>query len=150
MPLASGCQHIALVTANLDRFIEFYTRIFDARTVFDMTEGPMRHAMVDLGGGLWLHPFQFPGEHPDAAGRPKVFTRGHLDHIAIEVPDRATLDLIRDRLVEAGASDGTLTDVGMLDLVTFHDPDGMEAEVALRKPGAPKRFEDRKHHPPPV
>jgi hypothetical protein len=89
MPLASGCQHIAPATTNHYRFIDFYTRIFDARTVCDMTEGPMRHAMVDLGGGV---------------------------------------------------SDGTLTDFGMLDLVTFHDPDGMDAEVAPQKPGAPKRF----------
>lgn len=143
MPIAKGCQHIALVTSDLDRFVGFYERIFDASIVFEMDEDGMRHAMVDLGGGLWLHPFHFPDEHSEAEGKPDAFHRGHLDHFAIEVADRDTLRLVRSRLVDEGASDGTITDFGLLELVSFCDPDGMVAEVAVLKSGTPRRFDQR-------
>jgi catechol 2,3-dioxygenase-like lactoylglutathione lyase family enzyme len=143
MPLASGCQHVALITANLGRFIAFYASVFEAETVFELEEDGLRHAMIHLGGGFWLHPFQFPGDHPEAAGKPGAFARGHVDHFAVDVGDRPTFEIIRSRLVEEGASDGTVTDFGMLDLVTFVDPDGMEVEVAIRKHGAPLRFSER-------
>ena len=143
MPLASGCQHVALVTEDLDRLIAFYERIFDADTLWVLDEGQARHAFLDLGGGFCLHPFEFAGGSPQAAGQPAFFERGHLDHISVAVADRQTFDLVRQRLVEAGACDGTITDWGMLEQVNFRDPDGMDAEVSLPKDGEPRRFEER-------
>lgn len=149
MPLASGCQHIALVTADLERFIGFYERIFDAKTLWVLDEGQLKHAFVDIGGGFCLHPFEFSENHPESDGKPHIFSRGHLDHLSIAVPDRATLNLVRDRLLAEGASDGTITDWGMLEQLNFRDPDGMEAEVSLPKNGTPKSFEERIREPAP-
>jgi catechol 2,3-dioxygenase-like lactoylglutathione lyase family enzyme len=147
MPLASGCQHIALVTSDLDRLLAFYGRIFDASTLWILDEGDVRHALVDLGGGFCLHPFQFPGDHPETAGKPDFFARGHLDHFSIAVADRATLDRVRDRLMAENASDGTLADWGVLEQISFRDPDGMEAEVSVVKDGTPRMFRDRTLEP---
>ena len=143
MPLANGCNHIALVTQDLERFVDFYRRVFDAEVVLDMEEGPMRHAMVDVGGGFWLHPFQFADDNPHAAGRDEVFQRGHLDHLAIAIDDAETFEEVRTRLVEAGAADGTVTDFGALRTVWFEDPDGMGAEIAIVADGAPLAFDER-------
>lgn len=143
MPLASGCQHIAVVTADLETFTSFYERVFDARTRWVLDEGPIKHAFVELGGGFCLHPFEFNDAHPEAKAKSCMFERGHIDHISIEVADRETLELLRDRLLVEGASDGTISDWGMLEQISFIDPDGMEAEVSVSKNGKPRTFQER-------
>lgn len=143
MGLSSGCNHVALVTQDLDRFIDFYRRVFDAEVLVDMQEGPVRHAMVDLGAGFCLHPFEFAEGNVHGAGSDATFDRGHLDHLAIKVEDTETFQLLRSRLVKEGATDGTLTDFGAVRTVWFEDPDGMGCEIAMWGPGTPRAFEDR-------
>ncbi len=143
MGLSSGCNHVALVTQDLERFIDFYRQIFDADVLFDMQEGPVRHAMVNLGAGFCLHPFEFAEGSAHSAGSDATFDRGHLDHLAISVEDQATFQLLRSRLVEKGATDGTLTDFGTVRTVWFEDPDGMGCEIAMWCSGTPRAFDDR-------
>ncbi|GLQ57227.1 VOC family protein [Devosia nitrariae] len=149
MPLASGCQHIALVTADLERFISFYERVFDANTRWVLDEGQVKHAFVDLGGGFCLHPFEFGDGNPEANAKPGMFARGHIDHLSIAVSDKETLHLLRDRLMAEGVTDGTIADWGMLEQFSFLDPDGMEAEVSFPKDGTPRTFQERTTEPPP-
>lgn len=131
MPLADGCHHVALVTEDLDRFLDFWVPLFDADVRLDLTEGHLRHAMVDLGGGFSLHPFELADDDGAAtAALPTIFERGHLDHLAIAIEDPTTFDLVRRRLVEVGACDGTLVDFGSVRSVWFEDPDGMGCEIA--------------------
>lgn len=130
MSLSTGIHHVAVLTTDLDRFLEFYCGVFDAAVIFDLTEDGLRHAAVDLGAGAGLHAFQVDG-NPHAAGSATVFDRGHLDHLAVAVPDEAALQEARRRLVAAGAADGTVVDFGSVRTVSFRDPDGLEAEVAL-------------------
>lgn len=122
MPLAAGCNHIAMHTQDLDRLIAFYEEVFDAEVTVDMQESPIRHALVDLGGGFCLHPFQHADGSSHAAGSNAMFDRGHLDHLAIDVGDVETFQLLRTRLVDAGASDGTITDFGAVRCVWFRRP----------------------------
>lgn len=136
MPLTSGAHHVAVFTADLDRLRAFYESVFGAVTLWDITEpgpggGPLRHALIDLGGGFALHPFQMPSATGHEAGSMAMGRRGHIDHIALKVSDEAGLQILRGRLVEAGASSGTISDFGAVRLLTFEDPDGMEGEVAL-------------------
>lgn len=147
MALSSGCNHVALVTPDLDRFIGFYRRVFDADVLVDMREGTLRHALVELGAGFCLHPFEFTEGNPHAAGSDAGFDRGHLDHLAINVEDADAFELLRSRLVEEGVTDGTLTDFGAVRTVWFRDPDGMGCEIAIWGSGAPLAFEDRIQEP---
>lgn len=144
MPITNGCNHVAIITSDLDRFISFYTQVFEADTTMFLDEDGLRHALVDVGGGCWLHPFELPGPSEHASASSEMFQRGHIDHLALAVPDEATLQLVRRRLVEVGASDGTLTDFGPVRTVDFRDPDGMSCEVARRAEGEPRTFEDRR------
>ena len=138
----TGINHLALITSNMDAFLDFYVDVLGATVTLDMREDGMRHAFVDIGGGAVLHPFELP-DNPDGHGRAGMFGRGHLDHFAINVPDEDTLQTLRERLVSAGASDGMLTDFGVVRTVFFTDPDGHEVEIAAWAGGAPRRFEDR-------
>lgn len=153
MPITSGAHHLTLFTRDLDRLIRFYEEMFDAVTRHDIKEsgpggGTLRHALIDLGGGFSLHPFQMPNPTGFEAGSMEMGKRGHIDHFALRVADEASLQEVRRRLFAAGASNGLLTDFGVIRLVTFKDPDGMEGEVALWiEKKEPLGFHERKQEP---
>ena len=144
MPLSSGCHHVTIVTEDMDRFIAFYCSMFDAEPTLDMDEGPLRHAMIDLGAGFSLHPFEFKEGSPQGTGAPEQFGRGHIDHLAIQFDDRAAFETVRRRLVDAGATDGRLADFGVVHVVEFTDPDGMICEIAMWAAGEPLSFPERR------
>jgi len=146
MPLTNGINHVAMLTEDLDRFIAFYTEVFDAEVRLDLREEGLRHAFLDIGASAALHAFAIAG-NTHAAGLPEMFDRGHLDHIALDVPDSETFDKLRDRLVERGASDGLVTDFGSVRVIVFRDPDGFEGEIALWVDAPALAFTDRVHEP---
>lgn len=144
MVLTNGINHVALLTQDIDRFIQFYARIFDATVAVDIDEGDARHALVDLGNGFYLHPFQLADSNPYSAGSPDMFRRGHLDHFGIDVGDENTFQELRRRLVAAGASDGAVVDFGISRNVWFADPDGHGCEIVIAVEGGQiLRFDER-------
>lgn len=151
MTLTAGINHIALVTTDLDRLIEFYVGVFDATLAFDLCEEDMnlRHALIDVGNGAALHPFEI-NDNRHGAGLPAMFERGHLDHIAVNATDLDAFYEVRRRLVQAGASDGAVTDFGAVCTVSFQDPDGCYGEVALWRDGRLLTFAERSQHPYPT
>ncbi len=130
MDLLAGVNHIAVMTADLDRFIEFYTTVFGLDVVFDETTPAFRHAIIRTGPNSWLHPAEIESSR-FATASPDMFQRGHLDHLALTAASPEAFDEIRDRLVQRGASDGTIDDLGAFHSIWFHDSDGMHGEVVL-------------------
>jgi catechol 2,3-dioxygenase-like lactoylglutathione lyase family enzyme len=126
-----GLNHVAVVTADLDRFVAFYTGMFGMKEVFRENIPGLRHAILQIAdGSSWLHPAEIPGnEH--AAAISKMFCRGHLDHIALTASSSESFEELRKCLVEAGASDGTVEDLGAFHSLWFQDPDGMRGELTL-------------------
>jgi hypothetical protein len=125
--------------------------VFDATFAFDLCEEDLnvRHAMIDLGNGAALYPFEID-DNPHAAGLPAMFERGHLDHVAVNATDLDAFDELRGRLVQAGASDGAITDFGAVCTVSFQDPDGCYGEVALWRDGPLHTFAERRQYPYPT
>jgi len=146
--MLSGIHHVALVTEDLDRFVAFYREVFDVEVIVELGDDDLRHALVDIGGGAALHPFEMP-DNPAARGVVGMFGRGHLDHLALNVADERTFQALRKRLVEAGVCDGTTTDFGTVKTCFFTDPDGMECEIAIWKDGQPLSREDAIREPYP-
>ena len=144
MALSQGCNHVTIVTEDIDRFIAFYTQNFDAKVRMDLDEGALRHALIDMGADFCLHPFQVTWECEHEAGISEIFARGHVDHFALNIPDRTSFEELRKRLVDCGASEGRVRDFGMVEVMSFEDPDGMECELALWKAGVPKTMADSK------
>jgi catechol 2,3-dioxygenase-like lactoylglutathione lyase family enzyme len=131
-PKTIGFNHVATMTANLERYLAFYRDIFGARVLHIMeAEGDHpRMAIVDMGGGGALNVFEVPMESI-IGDRGKMGGRGPIDHYALAVGSEDELLEIRDRLVAVGASPGEVTQFGQgLRSVFFRDPDGAELEVA--------------------
>lgn len=140
--MLNGINHVAMITRDADRLIEFYRSVFGAEVTVEMKEEVGRHFFIDIGAGGTLHYFEMPG-NPHAAGSPDMFGRGHVDHLALNVSDEETFQRYRKNLVDAGASDGLVTDFGMVKTCFFRDPDGFDCEIALWKDEEIRTFEDR-------
>jgi catechol 2,3-dioxygenase-like lactoylglutathione lyase family enzyme len=134
MTVLNDLHHVTFLTADIDRLIAFYERVFDARVTVDLMEEGLRHAFIEVGPHTVLHPFQVPGIDPPAAPQP-MFHPGRLDHFALNAASEASFRELRRRVVTDGASDGTVTDMGSLLLFSFTDPDAGRHEVVWKKPG---------------
>lgn len=133
MPLTAGTHHVATLTADMDRLIDFYARVFDAQVTMDWREQGLRHVFIDLGGGFVLHPFEIPGVDVPQ-GELTMFERGRIDHIALRAETADDFWTVRERIYEAGASDGQVTDIGPVLSAGFTDPDGLWGEVCWDRP----------------
>jgi catechol 2,3-dioxygenase-like lactoylglutathione lyase family enzyme len=131
-PKTVGFNHVATMTADLERYLEFYGDIFGAEVIHIMeAQGDHpRMAIVNMGGDSALNVFEVPADSI-VGNRGKMGGRGPIDHYALAVSSEEELLAIRDRLVAVGASPGEVTQFGPgLRSVFFRDPDGAELEVA--------------------
>jgi catechol 2,3-dioxygenase-like lactoylglutathione lyase family enzyme len=130
MSLVSGVNHVAVLTDDLDRFVEFYTSVFDLPVVFTETTPAFRHAILRTGPDSWLHPAEVSG-NPHGAASSALFDRGHLDHLALTAPSQAAFATLRSRLVARDACRGDVEDLGAFHSLWFEDPDGMRGELTV-------------------
>jgi catechol 2,3-dioxygenase-like lactoylglutathione lyase family enzyme len=130
MPLLTGINHIAVMTDDLDRFVDFYTDVFGLEVVFEETTPAFRHAILRTGADSWLHPAQVVGNTHGAA-LPAMFERGHLDHLALNAASADAFADLRRRLVARGACRGQVEDLGAFHALWFEDPDGMRVELTV-------------------
>lgn len=130
MPVTLGFNHVAIVTADLDRLVRFYVEAFGAELTFEMaaTDDHPRMAIIDLGGGAALNAFEVPKESIVGTRR-TMGSRGPIDHFALAVESHAILSGLREQMVTAGAEIGEIQRLGGEWSLFFRDPDGMELEV---------------------
>jgi catechol 2,3-dioxygenase-like lactoylglutathione lyase family enzyme len=130
MMLLTGVNHVAVLTRDLDRFVDFYRDVFDVDVVFRETTPAFRHAILRTGPASWIHPAEVTG-NSHADGLPAMLDRGHLDHVALGASSPAAFDEIRRRLLQRRATDGAVDDLGAFHSLWFRDPDGMDAELTV-------------------
>ena len=131
MPLTRGLNHVAVLTEDLDRFVEFYTDVFDLELVFTEDTPAFRHAILRTGATSWIHPAQVLEPNARNVASASMFDRGHLDHLALTASDAESFAVARKRLVARDASDGSVDDLGAFHSAWFTDPDGMQVELVL-------------------
>jgi len=129
MARTTGFDHVATLTADLDRIAVLYQDVFDARVTLEMaaTDDHPRMVILDLGGGALNITVQ--PEETIVGERSRPGARGPIDHYGIAVATRTDLDDIRQRLVDAGIEVGHIQRLGDTWSLFFRDLDGMELEV---------------------
>ena len=136
--LLDGVNHIAWISKDAERLKAFYARVFDADV------GPTR-AHGDKPGEtmtvIRIGPRARGAEALDVQAaflepllETPMWGRGRIDHFGLQAASPDAFDIIRTRLMDEGASDGTINDFGSAHSVFFRDPDGLEGEVLLTKP----------------
>jgi catechol 2,3-dioxygenase-like lactoylglutathione lyase family enzyme len=134
--LLNGVNHVAVLTNDSERLHTFYRKMFDATVSRDQTESEgVRLSFVDIGPTAELNVFEVAG-NTEAQRQTPMFGRGRIDHIGLQAASKEAFDVIRDRLIASGASDGFVTDFGPVLSIFFRDPDGLEGEVCVANPAA--------------
>ena len=126
-----GVSHVAVVTADLDRFRAFYEDALGLETtvVFSGGASHSRQAIV-MAGDSMLHVFEVADYDPVTRKMsPAMFERGRLDHLGFTVADLGALTAVRDRLLTVDASSGDIHQLGPMLSLRFVDPDGLESEI---------------------
>jgi len=131
MPISTGFNHVATLTTDMDLTVGFYEAVFEGVVTFEVarTDDHPWMKIVDIGGGAALNifevdPSEIIGERRRQGGR------GAIDHFAVAVDSRATLEDVAVRLRSAGALEvGEIQELGNELSLFFRDPDGMDLEV---------------------
>lgn len=133
--LLDGVDHIAWISHDVARLGRFYAEVFDAEV------GPTRAhgeepgetmTTIRIGPRTELNIVTIEGNtEPDR--QTPMWGRGRIDHVGLAAASPEAFDTIRERLVAAGASDGTVNDFGAALSMFFRDPDGLEGEVLVAK-----------------
>lgn len=134
--LLNGFNHVAILTNDTERFVEFYTGVFDAKVdgVQEMgDEG--RLTFVSVGEQAEINLFEVRG-NAEADRQTPMFGRGRIDHLGFQAPSIEAFEEIRRRLIDRGAADEFVTDFGPVLSLFFRDPDGLECEVCVANPDA--------------
>ncbi|HEV7761565.1 MAG TPA: VOC family protein [Acidimicrobiales bacterium] len=131
MPTTIGFNHVATLTTDMERTVDFYEQAFGALVTFEMakTDDHPRMTVLDLGGGGALNVFEVDSPDEIIGERRRQGGRGAIDHYALAVDSLATLEAVRDRLDALGAEIGEIQRLGGEWSLFFRDPDGMELEV---------------------
>jgi catechol 2,3-dioxygenase-like lactoylglutathione lyase family enzyme len=134
--LVDGFNHVAILTANSDRFVQFYREVFDAEVdgAMDM-EGRGLLTFVRIGNQAEINLFELEG-NTEAQRQSPMFGRGRIDHLGLQAASLDAFEEIRRRLIKRGAAEEFVTDFGPVLSVFFRDPDGLEGEVCVTNPDA--------------
>lgn len=126
-----GFNHVATLTTDMDVTVRFYEEAFGAVVTFEVPKSDDHPwlKILDLGGGAALNVFEAPADEI-VGERRRPGHRGAIDHYALAVDSRPTLEQVQERLVAAGAQEvGEIQRLGDEWSLFFRDPDGMELEV---------------------
>jgi catechol 2,3-dioxygenase-like lactoylglutathione lyase family enzyme len=131
--LLNGVNHIAWISKDVARLARFYEHVFGAVAGPTNGHGPGETmTVIDIGPATQLNIFVIDG-NAEADRQTPMWGRGRIDHVGLAAASPEAFETIRTRLVETGASDGTVSDFGGALSIFFRDPDGLEGEVLLAK-----------------
>ena len=133
--MLAGFDHVAVLTADLERFVRFYQDVFGARVEGRLIEDGLTMAVLRIGPTSEINVFEIAG-NDEAARQTPIFGRGRLDHFAFRAESLEQFDQLRDELMRRGCTDGFVTDFGQVLSVFFRDPEGLELEVCVGNPDA--------------
>lgn len=139
--LLDGFNHVAILTADTARFVEFYADVFGAEVAGSMDMGgDGMLTFVRVGSQAEINLFEING-NVEALRQVPMFGRGRIDHLGLQAASLDAFDEIRQRLIGRGAADEFVTDFGPILSLFFRDPDGLEGEVCVANPdGEPGKF----------
>jgi catechol 2,3-dioxygenase-like lactoylglutathione lyase family enzyme len=136
MTLLRGFNHVAVLTHDTERLHAFYYEVFDATVIEAEKNDVLRLSLIEVGPYNALNVFEVK-DNTEADRQVPMFGRGRIDHFGLEASSHEAFDIIRERLIAKGATDGFVTDFGRELSLFFTDPDGLEGEVLFEhRPGS--------------
>ena len=133
--MLAGFDHVAVLTSDLARFVEFYREVFGAEIEGRLTDDGLEMVVLRIGPTSEINVFQIDG-NDEATRQTPIFGRGRLDHFGLRASSIEQFDELRDELIRRDCTDGFVSDFGQVLSVFFRDPEGLELEVCVANPDA--------------
>lgn len=133
--MLAGFDHVAVLTADIERFVAFYSEVFGAEVEGRLADDGLEMAVLRIGPSSEINVFQIDG-NDEATKQTPIFGRGRLDHFAFRATSIEQFDELRAELMRRGCTDGFVTDFGQVLSVFFRDPEGLELELCVGNPDA--------------
>lgn len=133
--LLDGINHIAWISKDAARLGRFYAEVFGADvgpTRPHGQDGQETMTIIRIGPHTHLNIFVIEG-NSEADRQTPMWGRGRIDHFGLQAASPEAFATIRQRLIDRGASDGTINDFGEVNSIFFRDPDELEGEVLIAK-----------------
>ncbi len=133
--LLDGVNHIAWISNDVTALVRFYAEVFNAEVGPTLPHGQdpgETMTVIKIGPHTELNIVTIEG-NTEADRQTPMWGRGRIDHLGLQAASVAAFATIRERLIEIGASDGTVNDFGSVHSMFFRDPDGLEGEVLVAK-----------------
>jgi catechol 2,3-dioxygenase len=127
-PPETRIGHVHLRVADLDRAVDFYTRVLGFELV---TRYGTQAAFLSAGGyhhHIGLNTWESKGATPPPPGHTGLY------HTAFLYPDRKSLAQALRRVVEAGVELSGASDHGVSEAIYLDDPDGNGVEIYRDRP----------------
>lgn len=132
-----GVHHLALVCKDMQRTVDFYTRVLGmAPSATLQLPGGWQHFFFDMGGGNQLAFFYFPGGREGVKGEQfpgapwKALPSGAMHHVAFAVESVEALEEARQELTDLGIQVTEVWDHEFCKSIYFLDPDGIQLELS--------------------
>lgn len=153
----AGLNHLALITDDMDTTTRFWHGVLGAPLVATIGNNAFRHYFFDVGSGATVAFFEYQGHHVERFAKPAGIPDERavqFDHVALNLPDEAALQALRQRLIEHGSEVTEVVDHGLMRSIYFTDPNGIALEASwwVKNPTgqAPTSNDARYSDPDPV
>ena len=124
MPEISGLSHLTLTVADVEKSTDWWTALLGIQKLFEGEEEGIKYTVNMHGSGLII------GFRQHEKSGDSRFDEGRvgLDHFAFHVATRSELEKWAAKLDELSIAHSGIKDVDYGSIITFRDPDNIQAE----------------------
>jgi catechol 2,3-dioxygenase-like lactoylglutathione lyase family enzyme len=130
VPAMDGFGHIDLTVTDVDRSVRWWEDVMGFRLVHTRTRPDFKLCTVIHSSGFFIGLM----EHTNGTGARFNERAAGLDHFALRVPDRVSLEAWAKRLDDLGVENSGVQDESAGPLVVFRDPDNIQLELWVFEP----------------
>lgn len=130
LPAIKGFGHIDLTVRDVDRTVRWWEEVMGFRLVNTRDRPDFKLCTVMHASGFFLGLMQHTNGRVDRFDERAI----GLDHLALRVPDRDSLEAWAKRLDELGVQNSGVQDESAGPLIVLRDPDNIQLELWVFEP----------------
>ncbi|HJR45208.1 MAG TPA: VOC family protein [Actinomycetota bacterium] len=125
MPEFTGLAHLTLTVTDLKRSFDFYESLLGVQSLFEGEDPTSRYHVTIHPSNPFILSLR---NHDDTGSDSFNETRVGMDHVALQVSNRAGMEEWEQRLEELGVDHSEIKDEYYGSVITFRDPDNIQWE----------------------